>query len=194
MKDPDLIRRIAQRDDCALSELMARTETAVRRRIIEIVRDSAAADDLTQETFLRVWSRAEQFQGSQSAAGWLGRIATNLALNHLREKRRRPVQARNADEATDPAFRNFDGIVNPAAFDPLEWAVAADLEEQLHEVLDRLPAEKRMVHQMVASGVELRAVAEELGIPIGTAKSRLHYTRKHLTEAWLQLAQQWEDI
>ncbi|HJN51869.1 MAG: sigma-70 family RNA polymerase sigma factor [Pseudomonadales bacterium] len=191
--DADLIRRIARHDGCALADLMGRFERALQRRINDIVRDAAAADDLTQETFLRVWTRAEQFHGGDNAAGWLARIATNLALNHLRGNRRRPIEPL-------PLMSEKDGggvpdwIVDPTADDPLEWAGAAEFEQHLRAVLAKLPAEKRAVHQMVEDGVELRAVAEELGIPIGTAKSRLHYTRKHLAEAWQKLAQQREDI
>lgn len=194
MTDLNLIQRIAEGEDCALAQLMQRCESAVRSRILSIVRDRTAADDLTQETFLRVWTRAGQYHGG-SAEGWVGRIATNLALNHLRGNRRRPVQQlRRDDDDEDTTGDLSDLVADPGAIDPLDLVDSVELERHLRRALDELPTEKQLVHQMVVDGAELRTVAEELGIPIGTAKSRLHYTRKRLAEAWQQLARQWEDI
>jgi|TARA_Y100000310_G_scaffold314657_2_gene364253 RNA polymerase sigma-70 factor (ECF subfamily) len=192
VNDTELIRRIVQHDGCALADLMARSKASVRRRIMTIVRDAGAADDLTQETFLRVWTRAEQFQGGDNLGAWLARIATNLALNHVRGTRRGPVKwsSQSANEDQEPPAE----IADPSADDPLDLAFAGEMEQHLRGALDHLPAEKRVVHSMVTDGLELKAVAEELGIPIGTAKSRLHYTRKHLAETWQELARQWEDI
>ena len=92
--DGDLIQRVLCSDAAAFDALYERHASAVRWRLVQVVRDEAAADDLLQETFLRLWTRAEQWQGTGSVAGWLMRIATNLALNHLRSKRRRPARPR----------------------------------------------------------------------------------------------------
>lgn len=86
--DGDLIQGVLRGDAAAFDELYERHASAVRRRLVQVARDEAAADDLLQETFLRLWTRAEQWQGTGSVAGWLMRIATNLALNHLRSKHR----------------------------------------------------------------------------------------------------------
>ena len=64
----------------------------MQAHIARIVREPAATEDLVQEVFLRVWTRAEQWQGSGTVKGWLYRIATNLSLNHLRSVKRRPQQ------------------------------------------------------------------------------------------------------
>ena len=75
---------------------MKRFSSAMKARSAAIscylVRDEPAAEDLLQETFLRVWTRAGQWNGQGTFKGWLFRIATNLALNHLRTRRRRPEQ------------------------------------------------------------------------------------------------------
>jgi RNA polymerase sigma-70 factor, ECF subfamily len=196
MNDSELIARIALQESGALCELMGRFRSITQRRILGIVRDASAAEDLTQETFLRVWTRAAQFEGGDGAAGWIGRIATNLALNHLRATRRRPAESMLQsvdDDQQESVVDMSDRFADPDAVDPLDLADARELEHHLHSALDEMPEAKRLVQEMVVDGTELAAVAEELGIPLGTAKSRLYYSRKHLAEVWRRLAQQWED-
>src|SRR5918911_756040 len=89
LADRELLERIARRDACAFEVLFERHRETVRRRLGAIVRDEAAAEDLSQEVFLRVWTRAEQWDGRGAARAWLLRVATHLALNHLRSVRRR---------------------------------------------------------------------------------------------------------
>jgi len=87
--DHDLMQRIRERDTSAFEVLFARHRDGLHRYLTRTVRDTAAADDLAQEVFLRVWTRAEQWNGQGAFKAWLFRIATNLALNHLRWVRRR---------------------------------------------------------------------------------------------------------
>ena len=62
---------------------MTRHQGRVRSQFLEIVRSPAVADDLVQETFLRVWTRAAQFRRGDDARAWLTRIGVNLALNQF---------------------------------------------------------------------------------------------------------------
>jgi RNA polymerase sigma-70 factor (ECF subfamily) len=90
--DHDLIQLVRARDPTAFEALLARYREPVRRHLGRILRDDAAAEDVTQEAFLRVWTNADQWNGRGAFKAWLFRIATNLALNHLRAARRRPQQ------------------------------------------------------------------------------------------------------
>ena len=87
--DQDLMRRVQERDAGAFETLFSRYREPLRRHRARTVRDDAAADDLAQELFLRVWTRAEQWDGRGAFKAWLFRIAANIALNHLRSVRRR---------------------------------------------------------------------------------------------------------
>jgi len=89
LSDQDLVERILERDAHAFEALLARYGDVIRRHLARLVGQDAAAQDLAQETFLRVWTRAEQWDGRGSFAGWLYRIATNLAFNYLRSVGRR---------------------------------------------------------------------------------------------------------
>src|SRR6266700_97427 len=86
--DANLMELIKARDEEAFDVLTDRYLEPLRRHLMSTVRDSATAEDLLQELLLRIWTRADQWDGG-SVKSWLYRIATNLALNHLRTVRRR---------------------------------------------------------------------------------------------------------
>ena len=179
--DQRLIERIQEQQAWAFELLYERYAEAVRRQLCYIVGDEPAAEDLVQETFLRVWTRAGQWNGQGTVKGWLFRIATNLALNHLRTRRRRPEQPLELpdtlledDELPDtPAW-----LVDSASLGPEAVVEQVEQGTRLRQIIGELPEEKRellrLVHQMELS---LREAADELGIPEGTAKSRLYYAR-----------------
>ena len=186
--DQDLVERIRERDAHAFEILFARYREMIRRHLVHIVRVEAAAQDLVQEVFLRVWTRAEQWDGRGSFKAWLYRIATNLALNHLRSVNRRREQSleivgqwrQEEEEDFVPALLVDASTLGPDA--NLELAEQRTLFKRLVETL---PQEKRevfrLVHEMEMS---LRDTADELGIPEGTVKSRLYYAKRRLAREW----------
>ena len=157
------------------------------QRLGGILHDETAAEDLLQEVFLRLWTRAEQWKGTGTLRGWLLRTATNLALNYLRSVKRQRSQPlefqREFDDEDEEAQQRVPGwMIDNAAVRP---DVALDRSEQLAEarnLVDALPEQQRevirMVHEMA---MDIREVAEQLNIPPGTVKSRLHYARNVLS-------------
>lgn len=81
--DEYLLGRICARDAAAFETLLARYQESVRGHLLRMVRDPNTAEDLTQEVFVRVWTRGEQWNGQGPFRVWLLRIATNIALNYL---------------------------------------------------------------------------------------------------------------
>jgi len=189
--DQDLIERVLERDGRALEALFERYGEMIRRHLARMAGDNTAAQDLLQETFLRVWTRAAQWDGRGSFKAWLYRIATNLALNHLRSVRRRREQPLEIAGKWDD---DTEKHVAPA------WAIDADTPEpedvlemaerhaRYRRLVDRLPEEKRevlrLVHEMEMSHQD---TADELGIPEGTVKSRLYYAKQRLAQEWREL-------
>lgn len=184
LPDQALIENIQNAQAWAFEALFERYADAIRRHLCHIVYDEPAVEDLLQETFLRVWTHAGQWNGQGAVKGWLFRIATNLALNHLRTHRRRPEQPLELpdtivddDDLPDtPAW-----LVDTASLGPEAVVEQVERGARLRQIIQDLPEEKRellqLVHQMEFS---LREAADELGIPEGTAKSRLHYARERV--------------
>ncbi len=195
--DTELIGRVRQRDAEAFDALLSRHGPAVRRRLLKILRDEEAAEDLQQEIFLRLWTRSEQWDGRGELAAWLGRIATNLAFNHLRTIRRRrqqPLQTPVADSDPDDDLPVPGWMIDASAVPPDEPAQMAEEQEWLARLIDALPEGKRqMVRMLSQGGTDMVKTAESLGIPQGTAKSRLHYAIKALSRAWRELEDHWEN-
>ena len=200
--DHDLTRRLAG-DAAAFDTLFDRYEPQVRRRLIRVVRDESAADDLLQEVFLRVWTRAEQWEGRGSLLGWLLRMATNLALNHLRTVRRRrqqPLEFPSRSASTgDPDDDDDEDLVpgwmiDAASLRPDQIFEQAERREALWGLVDSLPDRQRevlrMAHEME---MDIAEIADQLGVPPGTVKSRLHYARSGLAKELRQRTEEQED-
>ena len=190
--DRALVERVVAGDAEAFEALFARYREAVGRHIRRMVRHGGAADDLVQEAFLRVWTRAEQWDGRGSFRGWLFRIATNLALNHLRSVRRRrqrplePPPEPLGDEDDEPMAPAW--MIDASALGPDAVVELAEERELCRRLIDRLPEDKREVFRMAHEAeMPVREIAEALGIPVGTVKSRLHYAAKRLASEWQHL-------
>jgi RNA polymerase sigma-70 factor, ECF subfamily len=190
--DAELASRIQHHDEVAFEALFARYGDALARHVTGYVRDETAAEDLVQEIFLRVWTRAEQWSGQGNFKAWLYRIATNLTLNYLRSLRRHPSQPlppeddSSWDEWSEEGENLAPGwLVDSASLSPDAAVEQSEEHARLYRSINRLPEEKRevfrLVHEMELS---IRDAAGRLGIPEGTVKSRLHYAQKKLSEAW----------
>src|SRR3954451_23833885 len=103
--DSSLVARMQRRDPNALAELYDRYGRITFSLIIRIVRDAATAEDLVQETFLRVWNRVHGFDAQRGAIGpWLLAVARNRAIDYLRSAGGRERNALEFDEAVHPAL------------------------------------------------------------------------------------------
>ena len=154
------------------------------RHIARYVKDSAKAEELLQETFLKAWEKRESFVGKGSVQGWIFRIATNLCLDHLRSFRNRTVYEHimRSVESDDEDISSF---LERTAENPFPNPDAVFLRSeyllQIRRQLSRLPVEKqRLVDLVYREERSLKDAADRLGVPYSTAKSRLHYAMKQL--------------
>ena len=184
--EQSLMQRICRQDPDAFEAIYARYQAVIRQHLLRTVRETSASEDLTQEVFLRVWTRAEQWNGSGALRAWLLRIATNLALNHLRSvkrRRERPLEL-PADPDEETAAVPF-WLVDTVNLRPEEALEQSEWRQRLVRLVNDLPMDKRTVFHMVyEADMEPREVASVLGIPEGTVRSRLHYARKQIRSAW----------
>ncbi|MFT5365294.1 MAG: RNA polymerase sigma-70 factor (ECF subfamily) [Candidatus Latescibacterota bacterium] len=188
LSDAELIQRIMKRDSEAFAVLFDRYIGQVTDHLTRMLRDAGAADDVAQEVFLRVWNRADQWSGAGAFQGWLFRIATNLALNHLRGKKRRREQPlempsmydEDEDENLVPGW-----MIDHVSLGPDAHVEQSEQRQMLGRMIADLPEEKREVFEMVHDEeLGLGEVAKRLGIPEGTVKSRLFHARKKLADEW----------
>lgn len=199
--DETLMCQIRAQEEAAFEQFYARYRSAMTRHIDKIVRDAVVTEDLVQELFLRVWTRAEQWEDRGTVKAWLYRIGTNLALNHLRSVRRRPQQSLpttpkalpkdnwNDDDVYEiPAWMIDDGAARPDVA-----VIDADHRQRFWQTVDSLPAEKREVVRMVYEAeMDLQSVADALAIPTGTVKSRLYHSRRQLADRLEAYGVEWQ--
>ena len=165
------MRRVRDADEAALGALMVRWEMPVKRLLARILQNSSDADDLAQETFVRVWQHRIRFRPDAEFRPWLFSIAVNLARNRLRWYRRRPLTELNEWDGsmTDPG---------PGSRGILE---RKELAEGVRTAVGRLPLDQR--EALILSSYEGLSHAEVAAAVGGTPKSieaKLHRARATL--------------
>jgi RNA polymerase sigma-70 factor (ECF subfamily) len=172
--DADLTAAIARSDEAALSEAYRRHASASRSLALRLVRDPALADDVVQEVFFRLWTRADQFDSDRgSLRAFLLAQTHGRSLDLVRsEMARRRREEREGRTVREPAPDVEQQVVRNAIADEVRAALA-----QLPE-LEREPVELAYL-----GGLPYREVAIRLGIPEGTAKSRIRSGLSHLRAA-----------
>lgn len=152
-----LLERFSRGDLEAFEELFRQFQGQVFAWIMRIVRDRGIAEDLTVETFWRIYRSRERFKPDGNFGAWAYRIATNLALSHLR---RAPAEEELKDE--------------PAVPDVPDVAEQQETLDEVRRAFRRLPS--RLQATVTMALVEERPypeIAEAMGMPLGTVKSRV---------------------
>src|ERR1019366_5657731 len=124
--DADLVLRLQRRDPRALAELYDRYGRLAYALILRVVRDVGAAEDLVQETFLRVWTRIQAFDAQKGSIGpWLLAVARNRAIDYLRSDGGRERNAVEFEETDHPSLYTHmePGILGPAKARVIKAAV-----------------------------------------------------------------------
>ena len=169
--DEALIARIAGGDRLAMQVLFARHHVRVYRFVLRLVRNQATAEDLISEVFLDIWRQAGKFEGRSAVTTWMLSIARFKALSALRRRQEDELDDEMAERIEDQA-------------DDPEMALAKkDKGTVLRQCLTGLSAEHREVIDLVYYHEKsVEEVAEIVGIPEATVKTRMFYARKKLSE------------
>jgi RNA polymerase sigma-70 factor (ECF subfamily) len=169
--DEVLIGRIAKGDRLAMQVLFGRHQVRVYRFVLRFVGNQAVAEDLISEVFLDVWRQADRFEGRSAVSTWLLAIARFKALSSMRRKPEEEL-----DEATAESIEDTSD-------DPEVIAQKKDKSEILRKCLQMLSTEHREVIDLVYYHEKsVEEVAEIVGIPEATVKTRMFYARKKLSE------------
>lgn len=172
MVDDELVQRAQAGDRRAFDALVLRHRGPIFGLALRILRSPEAAEDATQEAFLRAYLRLDSFKGA-AFRSWLFTIVANEARDELRRVRRRPL-------TTSPSPDRPLDIADPGPL-PEALAESAELRTFIDARLARLPAaQRRAVELADLDGLPYREVAREGGVPIGTVKSQVSRGRHRL--------------
>ena len=171
--DEALIVEHRDGDAEAFGELMNRYSGALYNYLLRMTGDRGQAEDLFQQTFLRVHEKANRFRANASLKPWLFSIATRLTIDAARKRQRRPVMVSLGDdrEGGGPP-REAVSSYDP---DPSEQAAVAEREKLIRDAVAELPDRQRAALVMsYYQGLSYREVALAMGCSLGTVKSRLN--------------------
>lgn len=177
--DEALIASARDGDMEAFHELVERHQTALFNIVLRTVKDSAIAEDVTQDAFVRAWRSLGQFRGG-NVRGWLMRIAVNRAYDTLRSQKRRPADSLDAMEY-EPRAQWSAGGMTPER--PEGHAERRELSEVLEQLLAKLPDDQRTAMLLVdLEGFSYDEAAGIMAVAPGTIKSRISRARARLRE------------
>lgn len=172
--DRELVARLQRRDPRALAELYDRYGRLVYSLILRVVRDSGIAEDLVQETFLRVWNRVRGFDAGRGAiAPWLLAVARNRAIGYLRSAGGRE---RNALE--------FEETGHPALYVDMEYGIPTSDTARVAKaaMLKLSPRQRQVIELAYFEGLSQTEMAERMNQPLGSVKTWVRTALKNLRD------------
>jgi RNA polymerase sigma-70 factor (ECF subfamily) len=169
------MQRIAARDQQALWELYQHYGKAVYSLAYRVVGNTTYAEEVTQDTFLKVWRQTARWDSTKGKLkSWLLTIAQFTAIDRLRHERRQPNVLPDSIEDSAETF-NFS--------DSAGWQEGTLLQL----LVDQLPREQaRLINLAFFHGMSHSDIADELHLPLGTVKTRLRSGLKRLRELWME--------
>jgi RNA polymerase sigma-70 factor, ECF subfamily len=155
-------------DQNAFAILVHRYQRLIISIVYRMTGQPQLAEDLAQEAFIKAWVNLPRFRGDSSFRSWLGRIATNLTIDHLR-------RSKPEVELMDHWSTREDS--------PQASALQAELRQQVRDAVLELPIQSRAALVLREyEGLSYKEIAEMLDIPMGTVMSRLNYARTRLRD------------
>jgi len=168
--DTLLAEALREGDESAVRTLYDRFGGLVYTVAHRVVGDAQRAEDVTQHVFLQAWRNAESFEPGRDFAPWLATIARRAGIDALRREQRRPADAIDFADEADSALVSL-----PPSAEQVEtvWSVRAAIDGLVDE-------EREIVRLQHLLGHTHSEIAQELGISIGTVKSRSHRAHRRL--------------
>lgn len=182
--DSALIDQCRQQDAAAFESIVNRYKNKVYNFVYRMISNPEDAEDITQEVFLRVYTRIHRFRGDSSFQTWLFRIATNLCVDRGRKLKRQVQQATSLNqpladhgEEGSGAGRDIPDLLS----DPYRAVARDELQQVVQDGLGRMSEKLRAVVVLYdIQGLSYEEISQTLGVPMGTVKSRLFNARAEL--------------
>ena len=174
--DRELVVRVQQGDKRAFDVLVLKYQHKIVKLISRYIRDHAECQDVAQEAFIKAYRALGGFRGDSAFYTWLYRIAINTAKNYLVAQGRRPgddtIDAQDAEQ-----FEGESGLKDYAT--PERMALKDEIEKTVFQAIDDLPEDLRMAITLrELEGLSYEEIAQAMGCPIGTVRSRIFRARE----------------
>ena len=185
--DEELLTRFCQGQTEAFGALVRRYERELYGYLRRYLGDAEMAEDVFQNTFLQLFVKSNQYETGRPVRPWLYTIATHQAIDALRRNNRHQALSLDQErqETGEGEIHSLLDRLESASPGPLDRAQAAERRERMRATVDQLPDFLRQVLILAYyQGLKYREIADILGIPVGTVKSRLHAALMKLQEAW----------
>ena len=178
MTDNELIQRVLSGDTSAERALYDAHVDRVYRVAYRLAGDADLAQDFTQETFVRAFSKLHEFQGRSALSTWLHAITVSVSLNALRKVKKLRTREINLDDAPPMVASHREA--------------EPDLKQRLKTAVASLPDHYRAVFVLYdMEGYTHEEIGSALGVPVGTSKARLSRAREKLREQLADFAGEW---
>jgi RNA polymerase sigma-70 factor, ECF subfamily len=185
LPDADVVTLAQQGRESAYRELIRRYERPVFSLVFRMVRDREVAEDLSQETFIKVLNHIDRYRPEFKFSSWLFKIANNVAIDHLRKRHLETVSidgSPHASTAAEAEASSFD-VVEPGET-ALEELESKELGSAIERAIARLRPEYRSCIMLRhVEGRSYEEIAATLDLPLGTVKTYIHRARHELRRA-----------
>lgn len=167
LADEEIIARLSAGESWAMAVLYDRYARLVFSLALRILNDRGAAEEAVQEIFVKVWRRARDYRAERGRfSSWLTGIAHNHAIDELRRRRARP-------SASDDAADAMEQVVDTAPA-PMDLAMQSVERRRILDALSAIPdAQRRAIELAFFEGLTQQEIADRLGEPLGTIKTRM---------------------
>jgi RNA polymerase sigma-70 factor (ECF subfamily) len=185
LPDADVVALAQRGREDAFRELVRRYERPVFSLIFRMVRDSATAEDLAQDTFIKVLNHVDRYRPEFKLSSWLFKIANNVAIDHLRRRQLDTISmsgSPHAESAAEIESTSFD--VASTAESALDKIESKELGSAIEKAIAKLRPEYRScILLRHVEGRSYEEIAATLDLPLGTVKTYIHRARHELREA-----------
>ena len=175
----------------AYRELIERHQDDLLRFLTRMVGDRAAAEDIFQDAFLQVHISAHTFDTSRRFRPWLFTIAANKARDYLRKRNRRKTVELSAPIKKSEPGASFVDLLEVDVPSPDAAMNFSERDEMVQKALDQLgPALREVILLAYFQRMSYAQIAEDLGIPLGTVKSRMHSAVAAFARSWQSVSKE----
>lgn len=179
----------AQDDRAAFRDFVEETTPMVYRLALSLCASQADAEEVVQETYVRVWRNIAKVRDLNAVMGWVYRICRNAATDRHRAARRRPTRSLDIPAGDDGMAPLIDFIAHDKP-SPEEELASAQSQRVVRELLKQLrPKHREVLLLRDVQGYSSEEAADMLGCPVGTVESRLHRARAQLARKLERFAQ-----